>query len=507
MTSVIKDTSYDSNTCTWANIDWIKANKVVNNLQQRIFVAKQKRSFRKMRKLQNLLLSAQSNRQLAVREICEFNSGKNTLGVDNRVYVSPVEKMRLLRQLRNVKFKSWKPLPAKRIYIPPFHGAWPKTKLRPLEIRTLIDRSLQFIVKSALEPEWEAIFEESSYGFRKSRSCHDAVVQLHNICKGNSIRTWIVDADIQTCFDSISHDFLTQEMNSFPGKKIVKNWLKAGYLEEKLFHATFMGTPQGGVISPLLANIALHGMEEALGIIQRRKRQSDKYSLVRYADDFVIACRNKEEAQEAIEILNPWLSERGLSFSKEKTRIVHITEGFNFLGFNFRHYPSQNSNSKLLTKPSQDSIQKIKTKLTSTWKSLIGHSIQSIIKRLNPIIKGWSNYFKIGASSKTFSSLDYFMLARQYAFARRRHPKKSYGWKKSNYWGPLKPGSRDKWVFGDKFTGQYLLKFSWTKIKRHVQVKGINSPFDPALKEYWNKRKSISNRLTTPPFHGLLCRL
>ncbi len=203
----------------------------------------------------------------------------------------------------------------------------------------VVDRCLQAMVKNALEPAWEAKFEGSSYGFRPGRSGHDALEKIYLLARPNKTKKWIVDADIMAAFDQISHEYLLKTIGPVPGKELIKQWLKAGYIEQEIFHATERGTPQGGVISPLLANIALHGMEEALGVTYNSQGQiSGKRALVRYADDFVCFCETKEDAEQVRSILAAWLQGRGLTLSGEKTRIVHLTEGFNFLGFNIRHY-------------------------------------------------------------------------------------------------------------------------------------------------------------------------
>lgn len=479
MTNVIKDPKCNS----WSQINWAKANRIVNNLQRRIFVAKQHGRFRTVRKLQNLLLSAESNKQLAVRQVCQNNMGRKTSGIDKKVFLKPSQRWKLVQQLSKTNLKKWKPTPTKRIYISKSNG-----QLRPLGIPTLTDRALQATIKNALEPEWEALFEPSSYGFRKGRSAHDAIRYIHSVCNSRSTKTWIVDADIKGCFDNISHEFLNSQLKSFPARQLINRWLKAGYVEKNVFHDSPMGTPQGGVISPLLANIALHGMEECLSI-QRHKngRIKSPYTLIRYADDFIVACRSKKDAEQAQSKINIWLQSRGLSLSNTKTHITHISKGFEFLGFNIRLYTSTHKNA-LLIKPSQLSRKKLRYNLKTTWKSLLSKPVKTVISKLNPIIKGWANYFKIGVSSKIFSSLDHYMWIRAYQYARRTHNKKAWKWIKKKYWGPLCPNRKDQWVFGDKNTGDHMYKFSWTPIKRHIMVKGHFSPYDPALQEYWKTR-------------------
>jgi RNA-directed DNA polymerase len=480
MTTVIKGTKCN----TWADVSWTKANRVINNLQRRIFVAKQQGRFRSLRKLQNLLLSAQSNRLLSVRQVCQINSGRKTPGVDNKVFASPSERYGLVSLLSTLPLKKWKPMPTKRIYISKSNG-----KLRPLGIPILADRALQSMVKTALEPEWEAVFEASSYGFRKCRSSQDAIRYIHNVCNSKTSKNWIVDADIKGCFDNISQEYLLDQLHSFPAHRLIQRWLEAGYVDKRVFHDSPLGTPQGGVISPLLANIALHGMEEALGITRSKSnRVQATRTVIRYADDFIVACKTEQEALLVKNLLTTWLWKRGFMLSPEKTRIIHIRDGFDFLGFNIRLYTS-GKKEKLLIKPSKQSLVKFRSKLKTLWKACLGSPVVRVVAKLNLVIKGWAQYFSTGVSSEISSSLDSYMWTRQYRFAKRTHPLKSWNWIKSRYWGGnFCPNRKDRWVFGCKETGAYMHKFSWTPIKRHTMVKGTNSPFDPSLKTYWDKR-------------------
>nr|YP_010732275.1 hypothetical protein P8479_pgp015 [Watanabea sichuanensis]WDY13189.1 hypothetical protein [Watanabea sichuanensis] len=480
--ATIKDTRGGS----WSSINWAKAHRTVNNLQRRIFVAKQKGRFRTLRKLQKLLLTAQSNRLLAVRQVCQLNSGGMTPGVDNRVYLSPQAKMILADSLRTINMGKWKAMPAKRTYIFKSNG-----KVRPLGIPTLTDRALQCIVKRSLEPEWEAVFEASSYGFRPSRSAQDAIRNVHNVCNSKSTKHWIVQVDIKGCFDKIDHDFILKQLNSFPGKAAIKSWLKAGHFQGKKFHSSISGTPQGGVISPLLSNIALHGMESALGIKRNKKGWvSGKRTLLRYANDFIIACKSKADALQVLEELKDWLKLRGLSICNEKTRIVHVEEGFNFLGFHVKLY-STSKRKIMLIKPSKEATKKLRYKLKQVWKQGLGRSVDKVVSKLNPIVRGWSHYFRHVCSSKTFSCIDHYMFIREYRFAKRTHPCKAWKWLRHTYWGKLNPDRDDRWVFGDTRIRYALQKFAWTHIKTHTMVTGSYSPFDPSLDKYWKKRASI----------------
>lgn len=396
MTSTVVNVT-NKNYTEWQSIDWQKVNRVVKNLRRRIFKATREKRWQTVRNLQRLLMKSYSNILLAVRRCTQLNQGKKTPGVDGLVVLNPTGRGILADSLK--QFIPWKPLPVKRIYIPKSNG-----KKRPLGIPSLIDRCLQAIVKNALEPCWESLFEGTSYGFRPGRSTHDAIEKIFCGIRPNGRKKWVVDADIQGCFDNINHEFLISQIVNFPARKLIQQWLKAGYVETGTFQTTSAGTPQGGIISPLLANIALHGMEDALGIkYDKRGQIIGNRILVRYADDFVCLCETHEDAQLVIEQLKNWLSQRGLQLSEEKTRIAHITEGFDFLGFNIRHYKDSNSKTgyKLLTKPSKKAVQGIRDQLREIWLKYKSSEVKELISKLNPIIRGWANYHRFRCSSKS----------------------------------------------------------------------------------------------------------
>jgi RNA-directed DNA polymerase len=470
----------------WNAIDWHKAERFVRNLRQRIFRATQAGDWKRVRSFQKLMLRSQANRELSVRRVTQINQGKNTPGVDKVVVKTPATRGEVVDWL--AIYQTWKAQPTRRVYIPKANG-----KQRPLGIPVVLDRCLQAMVKNALEPSWEARFEGCSYGFRPGRSCHDAIAKIYGLARPHTNKKWVLDADIKGAFDNIDHNALLEAIGAVPGKELIKQWLKAGYVDKKVFHEPTSGTPQGGVISPLLANIALHGMEEALGVkhgwhnVIRSKR-----ALVRYAGDFVVFCESQEDAEAAKQTLATWLGERGLVLSPEKTKIVHLTEGFNFLGFNVRLYRAPKTSRhgyKLLIKPSEPSVKKMRDKLRGRWHRLQGSNASALTKELNPLIRGWANYFRIGVAKETFRSLDDWMFHRAVRYARRTHSNKPWKWIKTRYWGKLNPKRNDFWVFGDKAKETYLLKFSWFKIERHVLVKGNASPDDPTLQGYWQERQ------------------
>jgi RNA-directed DNA polymerase len=486
----------------WNAIDWRKVQRSVSNLRRRIFRASKEGDHRKVRSLQKLVLRSYANALLSVRRVTQINAGRNTPGVDMLVVKTSKARNELVEHIRS--YQPWKASPARRVHIPKANG-----KMRPLGIPTVIDRAMQAIVKNALEPYWEARFEPASYGFRPGRSCHDAIAKIFNLARPNKRKKWVLDADIEGAFDSISHERVLEAIGPFPAKELIRGWLKAGYVQTGTLHQSKTGVPQGGVISPLLMNIALHGMEQALGVrYDRRGQIKGSRALVRYADDWVLFCESKEDAQAARLKAKEWLRKRGLHLSAEKSRIVHLTEGFDFLGFNIRHYPAPKtarSGYKLLIKPSKESVSNFKERMRLEWMDLNGHNPMEVLKRLNPILRGWANYFRVGVSKHTFETLDHWMFVRCARHVRSNHPRKGWRWCRQKYWGMLNPKRADRWVFGDKKTGAYLLKLSWTPIRRHVLVKGAASPDDPDLRSYWieRERRKIDNDPLPPRLMGL----
>ncbi len=471
----------------WSSVNWRKANRLVRNLRQRIFRASQTGDLKKAHALQKLMLRSYANTLVSVRQVTQVNKGRNTAGVDKLVIKTPAARGRLVDFLCTAQ--PWRAHPVRRVYIPKANN---RRKLRPLGIPTVLDRCLQARVKQALEPFWEARFESSSYGFRPGRSCHDAIGRLFLHARPDRRKKWVVDADIKGAFDAIDQTTLLDAIGSFPGRELIKQWLKAGYMEEGIVHDTPTGTPQGGVVSPLLLNVALHGMEAALGIsYDHHGSVQGPRALVKYADDFVVLCETREDAEEVIGILTTWLAQRGLVLSPEKTRIVHLTEGFDFLGFHIQHYKAAHTSRwgyKLLITPSKDAIQRVRQKLRTVWLRSYGTSVRGVLRALNAIIRGWAHYHRTVVARETFNALDTWMTHRAYRYAKRTHPTKSWHWCKQRYWGRLNLARRDHWVFGDKHTGAHLLKFGWFRIERHVLIRGAASPDDPRLRDYWRAR-------------------
>jgi RNA-directed DNA polymerase len=438
-----------------------------------------------------------SNVLISVRRVTQINAGKHTPGIDKLLVKTSPAKAILVDALKQEI--PWKPLSARRVYIPKSNG-----KFRPLGIPSIIDRCLQAIVKGALEPCWEAQFEPTSDGFRPGRSAHDAIARIYVTARVANHKKWVVDADIAGCFDTIDHKFLLSQLGNFPARGLIRQWLKAGYVEEGIVHSTTAGTPQGGIISPLLANIALHGMEAALGITRYSQgaiKKGIRRLLVRYADDFVVFCESKAEAEQTQADLQSFLNLRGLKLSEEKTRIVHLSEGFDFLGFNVRHYPNQNTQTgwKLLIKPAKKSVAEFREKLRHTLKRLQGSNAKCLIKVLNPIIRGWANYYRGVVSSEVFSNLDSYIFWKLRRWISKTHPNKSFSWRNCRYWAnhPAYPGSQ--WSFVDKDSGMVLYRIGYTRIQRHILIQGNASPDNPELKDYFEQRAKQSRLVGNYP--------
>jgi len=454
---------------TWDQIDWDRCEKDVRKLQMRIAKACREGKVAKAKYLQRLLTRSRSAKLLAVKRVTE-NRGKNTPGVDQVVWKTPESKMNAVRTLKR---RGYNALPLRRVYIPKTNG-----KLRPLGIPTMRDRAMQAIHTQSLIPIAEETADPNSYGFRPFRSTADAIEQCFNLfCRKTSVQ-WVLEGDITGCFDNFSHDWLLEHVPM--DTLMLRKWLTAGYIDQRHLYPTLKGSPQGGIISPTAANVALDGLEK---ILKQEFAQKDRVNLVRFADDFVITGASKELLEKNVRpLVEEFLKERGLELSEEKTRIVHISEGFVFLGQEVRKY-----GDKLLITPSKKNVKHFLSKV----RDIIGKSKatrqEELIDTLNPLIRGWANFHRHIVAKKTYGWIDHHIHQMLWRWARRRHPNKGERWVKNKYF-PQR-GSR-KWVFTPASgTGPTLISASDTPIRRHVKIISQAHPFDPEWTPYFEERK------------------
>ncbi|WP_405126803.1 group II intron reverse transcriptase/maturase [Ralstonia pseudosolanacearum] len=483
----------------WHSIDWAKCHREVRGLQARIVKATREGKHGKVKALQWILTHSFSGKALAVRRVTE-NKGKRTAGVDRVTWSTPEAKSQAVLSLRR---HGYRPRPLRRIYIPKANG-----KKRPLGIPTMKDRAMQALYLQALEPIAETTGDKNSYGFRPGRSVADAIGQCHIALAKRHSPQWVLEADIEACFDNISHDWLAENVPM--DKAILRSWLKAGFVESGSLFSTEAGTPQGGIISPVLANMALDGLEKVLNrkfFETKRKnvRYAPKVNFVRYADDFIVTGYSRELLeQEVLPMVVDFLATRGLSISKAKTRITHISDGFDFLGKNIRKF-----NGVCLIQPSKKNTKVFLDSIRDLIRSSMGMRQAELIGKLNPRIKGWAMFHQPDASSKTFRRADAAIWLSLWRWCKRRHSSKGAKWIKEKYFRRF--GSRD-WVFAtdsgersidEKIIWKKLHFAADTKIWRHVKIRCLANPFDPEWESYFEARlsekmvQSLRNRQKT----------
>ena len=474
MTAAIPLVSASSKVANWDDIDWRSIEQQVKRLQMRIAKATREGRWGKVKSLQWLLTHSFSAKLLAVRRVTR-NSGRNTPGVDGIVWKTTAQKYEAARSLQR---RGYHPQPLRRIYIPKKNG-----KLRPLGIPTMSDRSNQALHLLGLEPVAETLADPNAYGFRPKRSTADAIEQCFKVLCLKRSAQWIFEGDIKACFDRISHPWLQDHIPM--DKIILKKWLAAGYMEEGIVYPTEAGTPQGGIASPVLANMALDGLEE---IARRAASAKDKIHVVKYADDFVITGASKEILEMQVKpAVVAFLKERGLELSEEKTHITHIDDGFDFLGFNVRKY-----NGKLLIKPAKPGVKSFLDVIRALIKANPATTTEGLILQLNGKLRGWANHYRHVVSKKTFSYVDNHVFLALIAWINRRHPQKSAQWKRRKY---FRREAQRQWVFysairnGSK-SGTNLDLFSMMSVPiiRHIKIRAYATPYDPAFTDYFTQR-------------------
>jgi RNA-directed DNA polymerase len=475
-TESLKDTESLAN--QWNTINWIKVENEVNRLQTRIAKATANGNRNKVKRIQYLLTHSFSAKALAVKKVTS-NKGKNTVGVDKKLWSTPAAKMKAVLMLTD---RGYRAKPLKRVYI----AKRGKNKKRPLGIPTMYDRAMQTLYALALEPIAETKADSISFGFRRGRSAKDACEQIFCVLARKCSPTWILEGDIKGCFDNINHNWLLKHIPM--DKRIMKQFLKSGFIHDGKLFPTDTGSPQGGAISSLYANMTLDGLEKVIqdkyhrnskGNIENHYRAKTKVNLVRYADDFIITANSKETAVELKNIVSEFLESRGLVLSEEKTMITHIDTGFDFLGWTFRKF-----DGKLIVKPSKSSIKSLIKKCSTIILKEGKASTQSdLIRRLNQIIRGWTNYHKHVVASQAFSYVNNILYLLLQRWAKHRHPNKNNWWRLNRYWHE-KNGK--PWVF---MTDEHsLINLRRIHIVRHPKLQISKTPFLDA--EYFIKRRS-----------------
>lgn len=470
----------------WHQIDWSRVERTVRGMQVRIAKATQEGNWRKVKTLQRMLTRSFCGKALAVKRVTE-NQGKRTPGVDGVLWSTPTAKRAAIDCLTR---NGYRPSPLRRVYIPKANG-----KLRALGIPTMRDRAMQALYLLALAPVAETLADRNSYGFRTGRSTTDAICQCHQVFGKRGSSEWVLEADIEGCFDHIDHDWLIRHVPM--DKAVLRKWLKAGVVDLGQLKTTEAGTPQGGIISPTLANLALDGLEKLLadtfGAKRSKKAQRHKVHMVRYADDFVISGISQELLAERVKpLVEKFLAERGLRLSEAKTKVTHLDQGFDFLGWHVRRYP----NGKVLVTPSRKNVNAFLAKARETIKANRTAAQALLIRELNPLLRGWGNYHKSQVASKAFNRAESQVFAALWRWARRRHPRKGRQWVRQRYWHPK--GNR-QWVFAapaydsrGNAVSVELASLASVRIRRHPKVKADFNPYDPAWEQYAEERRTAA---------------
>jgi len=454
----------------WHDIPWQDAHQVVGRLQARIAKAAKAGEWRNVKRLQRLLTRSTSAKALAVKRVTE-NRGCKTPGIDRQTWSTPDDKWQAVGTLHH---KGYKPKPMRRVYIPKANG-----DRRPLGIPTMRDRAMQALHLLALDPTAETTGDTHSYGFRRGRSTADAIEQVRNALGRKHSPKWVLEGDIKGCFDNISHEWLLAHVPMDKG--VLRKWLKAGYFEGNTLFPTESGTPQGGIISPVLANLALDGLQSKLAGLFRtvRDARAAKVNFVRYADDFIITSSSRELLEEKIKpLVQEFMRERGLELSEKKTLITHVDDGFDFLGWTARW-----QGGMLLTQPARKNVKNFLEKIRGTLRQMRTARQEEVIDKLNPVIRGWANYHRSQMATRTFAKTDHLIWQALWRWARRRHPNKGERWIKARYFRRI--AGRD-WRFADK--DEALLTLTSFHKKRHVKIDGSRNPYSPEDEDYFDAR-------------------
>jgi RNA-directed DNA polymerase len=491
MSSLERQASSDLTTITWHRMNWAMCHRRVRSLQRRIVQAVQAGAWRKVKRLSYLLAHSFAARALAVKRVTE-NTGKKTPGVDGDLWDTPEKKAHAVERIE--RWQRYRPMPLKRIYIPKKNG-----KRRPLSIPAMVDRARQALYLQALQPIAETLADPNSSGFRPKRRCADAIDQCFNILRQKTSATWVLEGDIQGFFDNIAFSWLEAHLPMH--KCVLSKWLRSGFMDHGALYPTTAGVPQGGIISPVVSNLVLEGLEAVVhgGTWHRRVHNIND---VRWADDCIVTANSRQVLEETVlPRITAFLAERGLRLSTEKTVMTPITDGFDFLGQTLRKHARINGKpAKLQITPSTASFQSIKTQVKALCKQAIGATPARLIDRLNPVLRGWANYHRHVICAETFAKLDSFVWRRLYRWAKHRHSEKTGRWITKRYF-PHQAG--ESWRFTDPTSGKQIIRVQEAvQPQRHIKIKGDANPFDPQWEAYFQYHDRQRALRTTSAFRA-----